>query len=67
MLLLSPAAQASGFWPFNSNAGKTRQAGTTLHGSVQRPVRPLGNHLRVVKPIGGNAKPPKTILAKRPP
>jgi hypothetical protein len=30
-------------------------------------VRPLGNHLREVKPLGGTRPPAKTILAKRPP
>lgn len=55
--LLSPTARAA----------KTRHPGTTLHGSVQHPVRPLGNHVRVVKPVGGTRAPPKTVLAKRPP
>jgi hypothetical protein len=65
--LLSPTARAAGFWPFKDNANKARHAGTTLHGSVQRTVRPLGNHVHVVKPVGGTRAPPKTILTKRPP
>lgn len=55
--LLSPTARAA----------KTRHPGTTLHGSVQHPVRPLGHHVHVVKPVGGTRAPPKTVLAKRPP
>jgi len=67
LALASPGAQAAGFWPFKSSASKTRHPGTTLHGSVQQAVRPLGNHTQV-KPLGGGTrKPPKTILAKRPP
>jgi hypothetical protein len=67
LALLSPGARASGFWPFKDSAAKAKQPGTTLHGSVQRTVRPLGNQVRVVKPLGNTRKPPKTILAKRPP
>jgi hypothetical protein len=67
LALASPGAQAAGFWPFKDSASKTRHTGTTLHGKVQQAVRPLGSHTQV-KPIGGGTrKPPKTILAKRPP
>jgi hypothetical protein len=67
LALASPGAQAAGFWPFKDSASKPKHTGTTLHGSVQQAVRPLGNHTQV-KPIGGGTrKPPKTILAKRPP
>jgi hypothetical protein len=62
---LCPAAQAAGFWPFKSNKGK--HAAVTMHGAEQHQLKPLGNQLRVVKPIGNNRKPPKTIVAKRPP
>ena len=67
LVLLCPAAQAAGFWPFKDSQSKAKQTGVTLHGAMQHQVKPLGNQLRVVKPIGGNRKPPKTILAKRPP
>lgn len=58
LLLSSPAAHAD---------GSSRKVGTTVHSAAQRTVQPLGNHLRVVKPIGYGRKPPKTILTKRPP
>jgi len=57
VMLLSAAAHAT---------DKTRQPGTTVHGGAQPAVHPLGNHLRVIKPIGNGRKPPKTILTKRP-
>jgi hypothetical protein len=65
--LLAQAAPAASFWPFKSSESKGKHAGVTLHGGAQHAVKPLGNQLRVVKPIAGNRKPPKTILAKRPP
>jgi hypothetical protein len=64
---LSPAAHAAWSWPRSDSAAKARQTGKTVHPVVQHAVRPLGSHLRVVKPLGGTRPPPKTILAKRPP
>jgi hypothetical protein len=64
---MSPAAHAAGSWPRNDSVAKARQTGKTVHPSVQHTVRPLGNHLRTVKPLAGTRPPPKTILAKRPP
>ncbi len=63
--LLCPPAQAAGFWPFKSDKGK--HPAVTMHGAAQHQLKPLGNQLRLAKPIGGNRKPAKTILAKRPP
>ncbi|HEY3809674.1 MAG TPA: hypothetical protein VGL50_07040 [Steroidobacteraceae bacterium] len=66
LALACPAAQAAGFWPYKSTADKNKRTGITLHGATKRDVKPLGNQLRVVKPIGANRKPPRTILAKKP-
>ena len=49
----------------SANAGEPKHPGTTVHGT-QHEVRPLGSHLRVVKPIAGTRKPAKTILTKHP-
>jgi hypothetical protein len=65
--MLSPAAHAAWVWPRNDSVAKTRQTGKTVHPAVQAAVRPLGNHLRTVRPLGGTRPPAKTILAKRPP
>jgi hypothetical protein len=64
---LSPAAHAAWTFPRLDSAAKAKQAGTTVHPAVHQAVRPLGNHLRLVRPLGSNRPPPKTILAKRPP
>jgi hypothetical protein len=64
---LSSAAHAAWIWPRNDSVAKGRQTGKTVHPALQKTVRPLGNHLRTVKPLGGTRAPPKTILAKRPP
>jgi hypothetical protein len=61
-LVASPLAQAAGFWPYKDNRAKP---GVTIHGDSQHQVKPLGNHLRVAKPLGSATKPPKT-LGKRP-
>jgi len=64
---LSPAAHAAWTFPRLDSAAKAKQTGTTVHPAVQHRARPLGNHLRLVRPLGSNRPPPKTILAKRPP
>ena len=63
-IIVSPVVQAAGFWPFKEQ--RARQPALTVHSRAQHAVRPLGNHLHVVQPIGGARKPAKTILAKRP-
>jgi|CZKO01.1.fsa_nt_gi hypothetical protein len=64
---LSPAAHAAWTWPRSDSAAKAKQTGRTVHPAVQHGVRPLGHHLREVKPLGSTRPPAKTILAKRPP
>jgi|HubBroStandDraft_1064217.scaffolds.fasta_scaffold32604_4 hypothetical protein len=67
-LLIAGAAQASStgmVFPLSPNA-KMRQSGKIIRSANQHQVAPLGNHLRVVKPLGGTRPPAKTILAKRP-
>ena len=64
--IASPAAHAAWTWPLSESA-KARHSGKTVNTAAQHPVRPLGNHLRAVKPLGGTRPPAKTILAKRPP
>jgi hypothetical protein len=65
LAIACPAAHAGGFWPYKSTADKSKRAGTTLHGATKREVKPLGNQMHVVRPIGANRKPPRTILAKK--
>jgi hypothetical protein len=65
-VIVMPAAQAAWVFPRSDSSAKSRQVGRTVHSSLQSTVRPLGNHLRTVKPLGGTRPPPKTILAKRP-
>jgi hypothetical protein len=66
LALACPAAHAAGFWPYKSTADQNKRPGITLHGATKHEVKPLGHQLRVVKPIGGNRKPPRTIMARKP-
>ena len=64
----SPAAHAAFLFPRSDSAARAKQQpGRTVHPVLQHSVRPRGNHLREVKPLGGTRPPAKTILAKRPP
>jgi len=64
--LVSASAHAAGLWPYKDSARK-QHAGKTLQTPLEHAVHPLGNRLRVVKPVGDKRPMPKTILAKRPP
>jgi hypothetical protein len=63
--LASPASADTKVFPL-SQSEQARHAAKIINIRTPHPVVPLGNHLRAVKPLGNN-KPPKTIVAKRPP
>ncbi len=60
---LASPVQAALTWPLAASS-KNRHPGKTV-GQPQHPVRPIGKQ-QIVKPLGSNRPPPKTILTGRP-
>ena len=63
---VTSTAQAAWVFPRPDSSARNKVPGKTVHPLVQNNVRPLGNHLRNVQPLGGTRRPAKTILARRP-
>jgi len=64
--LMSLAAPLAWSFPLHDSLAGASHAGKTVQPAVQHTVRPLGNHLRAVRPIGHTRTAPRTIVAKRP-